>query len=46
MKKERLYILKKQAEEMAFKDFSQISEETQQSGDPALISSDQASTAR
>jgi len=36
---------KEQAEEMAFKDFSQISEETQQSGDPALISSDQASTA-
>ena len=41
---EALYT-KKQAEEMAFKDFSQISEETQQSGDPALISSDQASTA-
>ena len=39
---EALYT-KKQAEEMAFKDFSQISEETQQSGDPALISSDQAS---
>jgi hypothetical protein len=41
---EALYT-KEQAEEMAFKDFSQISEETQQSGDPALISSDQASTA-
>ena len=41
---EALYT-KDQAEEMAFKDFSQISEETQQSGDPALISSDQASTA-
>lgn len=41
---EALYT-KKQAEEMAFKDFSQISEETQQSGDPALISSDQASAA-
>ena len=40
---EALYT-KEQAEEMAFKDFSQISEETQQSGDPALISSDQAST--
>ncbi len=39
---EALYT-KEQAEEMAFKDFSQISEETQQSGDPALISSDQAS---
>ena len=31
------------AEKQAFEDFSQISEETQQSGDPALISSDQAS---
>jgi len=41
---EALYT-EKQAEEMAFKDFSQISEETQQSGDPALISSDQASAA-
>ena len=35
---------KEQAAEKAFEDFSQISEETQQSGDPALISSDQAST--
>ena len=33
----------KEAEAKAFVDFSQISEETQQSGDPALISSDQAS---
>ena len=33
-----------EAEAQAFKDFSKISEETQQSGDPALISSDQAST--
>ena len=35
---------KTEAETKAFEDFSQISEETQQSGDPALISSDQAST--
>ena len=34
-----------EAEKQAWGDFSQISEETQQSGDPALISSDQASTA-
>ena len=34
---------KAEAEAQAFEDFSQISEETQQSGDPALISSDQAS---
>jgi hypothetical protein len=40
---EKVYT-QKQAEEKAFEDFSQISEETQQSGDPALISSDQAST--
>jgi len=40
---EKIYT-QKQAEEKAFEDFSQISEETQQSGDPALISSDQAST--
>ena len=33
-----------EAEAKAFEDFSAISEETQQSGDPALISSDQAST--
>ena len=32
-----------EAEAQAFVDFSNISEETQQSGDPALISSDQAS---
>ena len=32
-----------QAEKQAFQDFSEISEETQQSGDAALISSDQAS---
>jgi hypothetical protein len=32
------------AEAQAWEDFSGISEETQQSGDPALISSDQAST--
>ena len=32
-----------EAEAQAFIDFSNISEETQQSGDPALISSDQAS---
>ncbi len=32
------------AETQAFQDFAQISEETQQSGDPALISSDQASS--
>jgi len=35
---------REQAEQKAFEDFSKISEETQQSGDPALISSDQAST--
>jgi len=35
---------KAEAEAQAFEDFSQISEETQQSGDPALISSDQASS--
>ena len=34
---------KAEAEAKAFSDFSEISEETQQSGDPALISSDQAS---
>ena len=34
----------KQAKEKAFEDFSLISDETQQSGDPALISSDQAGT--
>jgi len=34
---------KADAEAKAFSDFSEISEETQQSGDPALISSDQAS---
>ena len=34
---------KEQAEKQAFEDFSSIAEETQQSGDPALISSDQAS---
>lgn len=34
---------KTEAEAKAFSDFSEISEETQQSGDPALISSDQAS---
>ena len=34
---------KAEAEAQAFEDFSQISEETQQSGDPALVSSDQAS---
>ena len=34
---------KADAEAKAFEDFSEISEETQQSGDPALISSDQAS---
>jgi len=34
----------KQAEDKAFKDFIPISDETQQSGDPALISSDQASS--
>lgn len=39
---EKLYT-QEQAEKKAFEDFSQISEETQQSGDPALISSDQAS---
>jgi len=33
-----------EAEAKAWNDFSQISEETQQSGDPALISSDQASS--
>jgi hypothetical protein len=33
------------AEKQAWEDFSEISEETQQSGDPALISSDQASSA-
>jgi predicted kinase len=38
-------ISRKDAEAQAFEDFSEISEETQQSGDPALISSDQASTA-
>ena len=35
---------RKQAEDKAFKDFIPISDETQQSGDPALISSDQASS--
>jgi hypothetical protein len=35
---------KAEAEKQAWEDFSQISEETQQSGDPALISSDQASS--
>ena len=35
---------KAEAEAKAFEDFSQIAEETQQSGDPALISSDQASS--
>lgn len=34
----------KQAKEKAFADFSEISDQTQQSGDPALISSDQAGT--
>jgi len=34
----------KQAKEKAFADFSDISDQTQQSGDPALISSDQAGT--
>jgi len=34
----------KQAEDKAFKDFIPISDETQQSGDPALISSDQSSS--
>ena len=34
----------KQAEDKAFADFVRISDETQQSGDPALISSDQASS--
>jgi predicted kinase len=33
----------KEAEEKAWKDFSQVSDETQQSGDPALISMEQAS---
>jgi hypothetical protein len=33
-----------EAEAQAWSDFSEVSEETQQSGDPALISSDQAST--
>ena len=33
----------KQAEQKAFDDFSEISEKTQQSGDPALISQEQAS---
>ena len=35
---------KAEAEAQAFEDFSQIAEETQQSSDPALISSDQASS--
>jgi len=35
---------RKQAEDKAFKDFIPISDETQQSGDPALISSDQSSS--
>ena len=39
---EKIYT-QKQAEQKAFDDFSVIAEETQQSGDPALISSDQAS---
>jgi len=34
----------KQAEDKAFADFVRISDETQQSGDPALISSDQSSS--
>ena len=34
----------KEAEKQAFEDFSKISDETQQSGDPALISSDQSSS--
>tara|TARA_R110002073_G_scaffold308470_1_gene478456 strand:- start:2140 stop:3396 length:1257 start_codon:yes stop_codon:yes gene_type:complete len=34
----------KQAEDQAFADFVRISDETQQSGDPALISSDQSSS--
>ena len=32
-----------QAEAKAFDDFSEIAEKTQQSGDPALVSSEQAS---
>ena len=34
----------KQAEDKAFADFVRVSDETQQSGDPALISSDQSSS--
>ena len=40
---EKMYT-EKEAESKAWSDFSSIAEETQQSGDPALISSDQAST--
>jgi hypothetical protein len=40
---EKVYT-QKEAEEKAWEDFSEISEETQQSGDPALISMQQASS--
>jgi len=40
---EKVYT-QKEAEKKAWEDFSQISEETQQSGDPALISMQQASS--